>query len=118
MSTYTLSALESAFMRFANFKLLGQGGEAAVFTVWDRIRKSELALKLMLDSGAADLAERFEREYGILASTRSPRLVTVYDHGQEVMPAGGAAFNHYWYTMEKCESSVRSNYRRMSLPRR
>src|SRR5262249_10546214 len=54
----------------------------------------------------------------ILASARSRRLVTVYDYGQEVIPVGGAAFNHYWYTMEKCESSVRSSFRGMPLQQR
>jgi serine/threonine protein kinase len=118
MSHYATESLESALPRFANFKLLGQGGEGAVFKIWDRIRKSDLALKLMLDSGEPDLGDRFEHEYGILASSRSDRLVRVFDHGQEVVPVGGAAFNHYWYTMEKCESSVRSTYRRMPLARR
>ncbi len=118
MSRYAIESLDSALPRFANFKMLGQGGEGAVFEIWDRIRKSDLALKLMLDSGEPDLGDRFEHEYAILASSRSDRLVRVFDHGQEVIPVGGAAFNHYWYTMEKCESSVRSTYRRMPLARR
>lgn len=118
MSQYTVSALESAFPRFANFKALGQGGEGAVFTVWDRIRKDDLALKIMRDSGGPDLGERFEHEYGILAGARSPRVVTVYDYGQEVIPVAGGAFNHYWYTMEQCESSVRSSFQWMPLARR
>lgn len=118
MSQYNSDSLALAFSRFANFKLLGQGGEGAVFEVWDRIRKGDLALKIMLDSGEPDLGDRFEREYGILASSRSDRLVRVFDHGQEEIAAGGAVFNHYWYTMERCESSVRIGYRRMSLARR
>jgi eukaryotic-like serine/threonine-protein kinase len=118
MSHYALDSLESALPRFANFKLLGQGGEGAVFEVWDRIKKTDLALKLMRDSGDPDLGDRFEHEYRILASSRSDRLVRVFEHGQEIIPTGGAAFNHYWYTMEKCESSVRSTYRRMPLARR
>src|SRR5262249_2479824 len=117
MSHYTIDALASAFVRFANFKLLGQGGEGAVFGVWDRIRKGDLALKVTRDSGDPDLAERFEREYGILASSRSERLVRVYDSGQEVIAVAGAQFNHYWYTMDRCESSVRSSYRQMPLAR-
>jgi serine/threonine-protein kinase len=118
MSQYTAESLASAFSHFANFKLLGQGGEGAVFAVWDRIRKADLALKLMRDSGEPDLADRFEREYGILASSRSDRLVRVYNHGQEVITIGGAPFNHYWYTMERCESSVRTTYRKMPLAQR
>ena len=118
MSQYTVDSLAAAFTRFANFKLLGQGGEGAVFEVWDRIRKADMALKIMLDSGEPDLADRFEREYGILASSRSERLVRVFNHGLEVIAVGGAPFNHYWYTMERCESSVRTGYRKMTLARR
>lgn len=118
MSPYDTEALETAFPRFANFRRLGQGGEGAVLSVWDRIRKSDLALKLMRDSGEPDLADRFEREYAILASSRSERLVRVHDHGQELIPVRGAPYNHYWYTMELCESSVRSTHRRMPLARR
>ncbi len=62
MSHYAIESLESALPRFANFKLLGQGGEGAVFEIWDRIRKGDLALKLMLDSGEPDLGHRFEHE--------------------------------------------------------
>jgi serine/threonine protein kinase len=118
MSKYTAKALEAAFTRFANFNLLGQGGEGAVFTVWDRIRKSEIALKLMRDSGDPDLGERFEHEYGILAAANSKRLVKVFDYGQAVIEVDGGDFNHYWYSMEKCESSVHSNYPHIRLPRR
>jgi serine/threonine protein kinase len=119
MSNYTAAALEIALPRFANFKMLGQGGEGAVFAVWDRIRKADLALKLMRDGGDEDLAERFEHEYGILASSRSERLVRVYDHGVEALSlSDGAAANHYWYTMERCESSVRTTFRRMPLAQR
>jgi serine/threonine-protein kinase len=42
----------------------------------------------------------------------------VYNAGQEVIAAGGAPFNHYWYTMDRCESSVRSSYRQMPLIQR
>lgn len=115
MNKYTAEALETAFTRFANFQLLGQGGEGAVFSAWDRIRKRELALKLMLDRGDPDLGDRFEHEYGILAASRSNSLVKVYDYGQAVIPIEGAAFNHYWYSMEKYESNVRSNYRNLPL---
>jgi serine/threonine-protein kinase len=118
MNQYSSDALQSALPRFANYKVLGQGGEGAVFAVWDRIRKANLALKLMVDTGEADLGERFEQEYGILASSRSDRLVRVFDHGQEVIPLGESAFNHYWYTMERCEGSVKTTYRGMPLARR
>lgn len=117
MTNYTPDALDAAFNRFANFKMLGRGGEGAVFSVWDRVRKMEVALKLMKDTGATDLSERFEHEYGLLASSRSNRLVTVYDYGQvEIMMTDGTAPNHYWYSMEKCESNLRRELRGMALP--
>jgi serine/threonine-protein kinase len=118
MSRYTTEALEAAFTRFANFNLLGQGGEGAVFMVWDRIRRSELALKLMRDSGDPDLAERFEHEYGILAAANSKRLVKVFDYGQAVIEVDREDCNHYWYTMEPCEGNVHASYPSMQLPRR
>src|SRR3712207_4890904 len=98
MTTFTREGLEAAFTRFANFALLGQGGEGAVFSVWDRVRKMDLALKLMRDMGDPDLGRRFEHEYGMLASSRSARLVTVFDHGRTAVPlSDGTAPRHYWY---------------------
>jgi eukaryotic-like serine/threonine-protein kinase len=119
MSRYTVEALQGSFPRFANFKVLGEGGEGAVFAVWDRIRKIDLALKLMRDTGEDGLAERFEHEYEILASSRSERLVRVFDHGSALLPApDGSVDGHYWYTMERCEGSVQKVYRRMPLAQR
>ncbi|MFT3767823.1 MAG: serine/threonine-protein kinase [Minicystis sp.] len=120
MNRQVSPALASVFAsRFANWKPLGEGGEGAVFAVWDRNRKSDVALKVMRDTGEADLGERFEREYGILAASRSNHLVTVHDYGQEQVPAAtGDSVVHYWYTMERCESSVRSVYRGMPLHER
>lgn len=118
--TYTTSrALEDALHRFANFRMLGQGGEGAVYSVWDLVRKDDVALKLMRDSGEPDLRERFEREYGILASSRSARLVRVFDYGQvDVRMPNGAMAGHFWYTMEICESSLRKNLPGFDLARR
>lgn len=119
MSKYNAATLQLAFPRFANFKILGQGGEGAVFAVWDRNRKIDLALKLMQCSGESGLTERFEHEYLTLASSRSARLVKVYDHGVQALPlADGTTVEHYWYTMEKCESSVRKTFRGLSLGQR
>jgi serine/threonine-protein kinase len=119
MSPYTREGLEAAFERFGTFKMLGRGGEGAVFSVYDRVRRTDLALKITLDSGAPDLHERFEREYGILATSRFARLVTVYDYGQcMIHMSDGFARSHYWYTMEQCESSVRSTFRAMDLGNR
>jgi eukaryotic-like serine/threonine-protein kinase len=104
--------------RFASFKLLGKGGEGAVFAAWDRVRKADLALKVMRDVGAPGLPERFEREYQILAATRDNHLVSVYDHGQSLIGGEDGKRNHFWYTMERCDSSLRTSFQRMPLPGR
>lgn len=117
MTDFTLAGLEEAFSRFGNFATLGQGGEGAVFSVWDRVRKMDLALKVTRDFGDPDLGVRFEHEYRTLASSRSPRLVTVFDHGLAAIPLrDGTAPRHYWYTMEKCASSLRRELRQLALP--
>lgn len=119
MNRYDPQNLAAVLPRFANFKLLGQGGEGAVFAVWDRIRHAEVALKLMRDTGSAELPDRFDHEYSILASSQSRHLVRVHDRETALIPtAAGAAERHYWYTMERCEGSVRALYRRMPLERR
>jgi eukaryotic-like serine/threonine-protein kinase len=102
--------------RFASFKLLGKGGDGAVFAAWDRVRKADLALKVMRDLGAPGLPERFEREYQILAATRDDHLVAVHDHGQVTIGCEDGRRNHFWYTMERCDSSVRTSFQRMPLP--
>lgn len=102
--------------RFAGFKTLGQGGEGAVFAVYDRSRKEDIALKLTFDTGEAGLAERFEREYQILAVTRSDRLVRVFNHGRaSVRMEDGNLYPHFWFSMEKCDSSVRKSFKQMVL---
>jgi serine/threonine-protein kinase len=117
MTDFTREGLEAAFPRFASFAMLGKGGEGAVMSVWDRVRKMDLALKLMRDLGDPELGVRFEHEYGTLASSRSPRLVTVFDHGRTAIPlSDGSSPKHYWYTMEMCESNLRRELRGLSLP--
>lgn len=105
--------------RFGAFKLLGKGGEGAVFSAWDRVRKHDVALKLTRDTRDPGLHERFEREYHILATTRSPLLVSVYGHGQTVIRLeDGSEHDHLWYAMEKCHSSVRQSFQHLDLARR
>lgn len=119
MIAYTPAALEAAFPRFAAFRPIGHGGEGSVFSVWDRSRREDVALKVMPDGGDPDLYERFQREYSILATSRSNHLVIVYTHGRGLiqMPDGSAQ-SHCWYTMERCESTVRQTYRTMRLGER
>lgn len=113
-------ALEEALPRFSSFRPLGKGGEGAVYSVWDGVRREELALKLMRDNGEKDLRSKFEREYGILKEARSPRLVRVFDYGQVILrvPESGMQVLHYWYTMEQCETSVKKVLDQLSLVQR
>ena len=72
----------------------------------------QVALTAGLDAtrGAAiepGLAERFEREYQILAVTRSDRLVRVFNHGRAfVRMADSQPHPHFWFSMENCWCSV------------
>lgn len=105
--------------RFCAFKLLGRGGEGAVFSAHDRAQRRDVALKLARDTKEPGLAERFEREHHILAATRSPLLVTVYSSGRVTIrgpDCGG--IEHFWYSMERCRSSVRRELPGMSLGER
>lgn len=117
---YGRAELERAFGdRYASFKLLGKGGEGAVFAVWDRVKKVDLALKISVDNGDPGQHERFESEYQILAVTRSDRLVRVFDHGRAViLQTDGQALRHFWYSMEKCDASLRQTFRSLPLPDR
>ncbi|MFO0588295.1 MAG: serine/threonine-protein kinase [Polyangiaceae bacterium] len=114
---YRTADLQAALgHRFTSFKLLGQGGEGAVFAVYDRERKEDIALKITIDTGEVGLAERFETEYRILAATRSDRLVRVYNRDRAmVRAADGNMYPHFWFSMEKCDSSVRRSYQQMTL---
>lgn len=115
--TYDRAALDRAFGdRYASFKLLGKGGDGAVFAVWDRVKKVDLALKVSVDNGDPEQLKRFESEYQILAATRSDRLVRVHDHGRvSILRPDGEAKRHFWYSMEKCDASLRQTYRSMNL---
>jgi serine/threonine protein kinase len=110
---YGRAELEQAFgARFGSFKLLGKGGEGAVFAVWDRIKKVDLALKISIDGGHPEQYQRFESEYQILAVTRSDRLVRVFDHGRAVVRLpDGRSVHHLWYSMEKCDASLRQTFK-------
>lgn len=113
-------ALEDALPRFSSFRPLGKGGAGAVYSVWDGVRREEVAIKLMRDGGEADLRVKFEREYGILVGARFSRLVRVYEYGWVYirMPGSGQQALHYWYTMERCETSVAKVLSQLALEQR
>jgi len=80
--------------RYQIISKLGQGGMGAVWRVYDRLEKSDIALKQVLipdnklmfasKAGTAD-AEKLRlslaREFSILASLRHPNILSVLDYG-------------------------------------
>jgi eukaryotic-like serine/threonine-protein kinase len=119
MSEYSKQVLEEAFDRFTNFDRLGKGGEGAVYAVYDLWKRQDFALKVMQDMGDPKLRERFYFEYGILAVSGSKRLVKVFDRGEAaIRMQDGQTKNHFWYTMERCSSSLRREYKSFSLEER
>ncbi|MDX9734676.1 MAG: protein kinase [Thermoanaerobaculia bacterium] len=65
-------------------RLLGQGGSGLVFEAWDRELKGAVALKLLRPDrlSPASLA-RLRREVKVAHAVSSPRLVRVYDLGED-----------------------------------
>ncbi|WP_344241327.1 serine/threonine-protein kinase, partial [Kribbella hippodromi] len=63
---------------------LGRGGMGEVYRATDELLGREVAVKLMLKSGADKAAaERFQREARAAARLSDPHIVAVYDFGQE-----------------------------------
>lgn len=83
--------------RYRLLDALGKGGAAEVFRAEDTVRGGTLALKLLLPAAHERLKALFELEYQTLASLRHPRMVRVYDFGED---ARGA-----FYTMELLEGA-------------
>jgi serine/threonine protein kinase len=80
--------------RYTVLEELGQGGMGTVFRARDELLGREVALKVLRSADAPrDLAERLEREAGVLARLEHPGVVPVHDRG--VLPDGRA-----WYVMK------------------
>ena len=64
--------------------LLGQGGMATVYRVWDRWDEAEFALKVLAPqlSGDAAFRERFLREARMMKRLRHPNIVRVEETGR------------------------------------
>jgi len=69
--------------RYRLLGLLGKGGVAEVFRAEDTVRGGLLALKLLLPAAQVRLRGLFELEYQTLASLRHPRMVRVFDFGED-----------------------------------
>src|SRR5687768_1274203 len=81
--------------RYELKRLLGQGGMGEVQEALDTSSGKRVALKRLHAHVPAELFALFEREYHTLASLRHPRIVEVYEYGND---ANGA-----YYTMELLE---------------
>jgi serine/threonine-protein kinase len=75
--------------------LLGEGGAGTVFEVVNRALGRSEALKILTGSGLGDDAARFAGEARIAASLDHPRIVKIYEFGEEA----GAL----WYSMQLVE---------------
>ncbi|MHB8797911.1 MAG: protein kinase domain-containing protein [Thermoanaerobaculia bacterium] len=65
-------------------RLLGQGGSGLVFEAWDRELKAAVALKLLRpDRLSPSSLARLRREVKVAHAVASPRLVRVYDLGED-----------------------------------
>ena len=80
--------------RYTALEELGQGGMGTVFRARDALLGRDVALKVLRSTdGPRDLAERLEREAGVLAQLEHPGIVPVHDRG--VLTDGRA-----WYVMK------------------
>ena len=80
--------------RYTALEELGQGGMGTVFRARDTLLGRDVALKVLRSADAPrDLAERLEREAGVLAQLEHPGIVPVHDRG--VLADGRA-----WYVMK------------------
>lgn len=80
--------------RYTPVEELGQGGMGTVFRAHDALLDRDVALKVLRNADApGDVAERLEREAGVLARLEHPGIVPVHDRG--LLPDGRP-----WYVMK------------------
>lgn len=75
--------------RYRVEKMLGRGGMAEVYKVWDSRRATHLALKLLREDMAQDsvFLRRFKREAQTVAKLQHPNIVRLYGLEQEDLHA-------------------------------
>src|SRR5687768_9458098 len=86
--------------RYRADSVLGRGGMATVYRVWDTRAERTCALKCLRphdDARASQLAALFQREYVTLEQLAHPSVVEVYDYGIDEQGP--------YYTMELLEGS-------------
>ncbi|MFC1705531.1 right-handed parallel beta-helix repeat-containing protein [Planctomycetota bacterium] len=83
---------------------LGRGGMGVVYRVHDRVRRRELAVKVMLPSllSVSKAVERFEREADIMLELAHPNIVRAYDVDvhQPQQSDGASVMGLRFFTME------------------
>jgi serine/threonine protein kinase len=62
--------------------LLGSGGMAKVYKIWNEKLEVFRAAKILLPNGQADMKNRFETEAKITAKLRHPNIVEIYNVGE------------------------------------
>ena len=115
---YLIANMRQAFDGFADFRLIAENINGGVFSVWDLDGSKRVALKLVRDTGDPDVNTRFFREYDILHSNPDERLVEVFRRGMVRIRMTFGILNHYWFTMELCESDMNASMVTMSLTER
>ncbi len=62
---------------------IGRGSMAGVFAAWDRERKREVAIKVLLpEFGPTIIADRFHREIAFLSILDHPNILPILDSGE------------------------------------
>jgi hypothetical protein len=84
---YTAHEVEKQAGTFADFKemvVIGRGGMGEVYRAIDVSRQMTVAIKLLKETGEADLEarRRFRREAQTIARLRHPHIVTLYEIGE------------------------------------
>ncbi len=72
--------------RYELLELLGEGGFGAVYRAKHRFLGREVALKLIKKGHSERALERFRREAQVLATLGSPRIVRIFDSGDDGWP--------------------------------
>lgn len=93
--------------RYVIQRKLGTGMTGTVYEVFDRVKQSNLALKLLSRLEPATLY-RFKREFRALADVNHPNLVRLYDLASDQ--------GHWFFTMEMVEGQDFLSYVRARRP--
>lgn len=88
MSQESTSHVGREFGNYRLAEILGRGGSSVVYRAIHRSIESEVAIKVLRQSGSPDMVKRFFHEAVAATQIRHPGIVSVFDYGQ----ADGAAY--------------------------